>query len=196
MPRPFFFFTIAALALGCGPGPDPNLGPCPTRKPGAVVLGTGEDDFTPIPSAGVPINYGMQGGQHIWLGLSCQNLGPRVTARFKITDVETGIELSQPGLAQALDLEYDGKGSDLGYGIYGYLKSPYELAGSNTSGGDDGSGGGSSTSGSGGAGGSGGDVPMLPSDLTGRKIKMEVDVTDECKAPAVHAEVLTVISSG
>jgi hypothetical protein len=172
---------LAAPALGCGPGPDPNLVECGLRKPGEVVLGTGEDEFEPVTSQGVGINSGSQGGQHIWLALSCKNLGPRVTAFFKITDVETGLELSEHGLASAVDLEYDGKGSDLAAGIYGYLALGLVTR-------DD-------EPGSGGGGGGGGEGPKLPSDLGGRRIKIEVDVADECKKPAIHAELLTVISS-
>lgn len=177
----FLALTLAAFALGCGPGPDPNLGECSTRKPGAVILGTGEEEFEPVPSDGVWLNSGSQGGQHIWLALSCKNLGPRVVAFFKITDVETGLEITRHGLAQAIDLEYDGDGSDLAYGLYGYL----ELEQITDYPGE----------GSGGAGGSGGEGPKLPVNLSGRKIKMEVDVRDDCKKPAIHAEVLTVISS-
>lgn len=179
----FLALIIATLALGCGPGSDPNLGECSTRKPGAVLLGTGEEEFEPVPSSGVRLNSGSQGGQHIWLGLSCKNLGPRVTAFFKITDVETGLEITRHGLAQAIDLEYDGDESDLAYGLYGYL----ELEQITDYPGEGG--------GSGGAGGTGGEGPKLPVDLSGRKIKMEVDVSDACKKPAIHAEVITVISS-
>lgn len=163
--------SLATLALGCGPGPDPNLVACDLRKPGEVLLGTGEDEFERITSQGVWINSGSQGGQHIWLALSCKNLGPRVTAFFKITDVETGLEITEHGLATAVDLEYDGKGSDLAAGIYGYLARDR----------------------SNGVGGSGGEGPMLPSDLSGRQIKIEADVADGCKKPAIHAELLTVI---
>jgi hypothetical protein len=184
----FFFFTIAALALGCGPGPDPSLGDCGTRKDGAVIIGTGEDEFTAIPGGGVPINHGSQGGQHIWLGLSCKNLGPKVVAYLKITDVETGIELSQHGLAVAVELEYDGKGSDLGYGIYGYLSLGQSVE-------DPAAGSGGASAGTGGAGGGGGAAPMLPDELAGRKIKIEADVTDDCKKPSIHAEVITRIAS-
>lgn len=186
----FFLFSLATLAFGCGPGVNPALGDCRVRKEGAVLLGTGEDEFEPISSAGVRIRYGNQGGQHIWLGLSCKNLGPRVAAHFKITDVATGIEITTHGLAQAVDLEYDGEGSDLGYGIYGYLDlgNPWSEDLSGGTGGA-GSGGSSSTS-------TGGAVPLLPGDLTGRTITIEADVSDDCKKPAVHAEVTTVISSG
>ncbi|MFS8069010.1 MAG: hypothetical protein ACMG6S_21830, partial [Byssovorax sp.] len=127
-----------------------------------------------------------QGGQHIWLALSCKNLGPRVTAFFKITDVETGIEITRHGLAQAMDLEYDGNGSDLAYGLYGYIELD-QVTETTTSGGGG--------AGGGGTGGNGGESPMLPRDLRGRKIKMEADVSDDCKKPAIHAEVLTVIAS-
>lgn len=188
MHKPFLLLTLAAFGLGCGPGPDPALGDCSTRKDGAVIIGTGENEFTPMPGGGVPINYGMQGGEHIWLGLSCKNLGPKVTAYFKITDVETGIEISQHGLAVAVELEYDGKGSDLGYGIYGYLNLNQD-PGDPMSGGS----GGASSSGAGGAGGA---APKLPDSLSGRKIKVEADVTDDCKKPKIHAEVITTISSG
>lgn len=187
MRTPFFFFTIAALALGCGPGPDPALGDCSTRKAGAVIIGTGEDDFTLMPSAGVPVNYGSQGGQHIWLGLSCKNLGPKVTVYLKITDVETGIELSQHGLAVAVDLEYDGNGSDLARGIYGYLAGGGDIPEPGT-----GSGGASTM----GTGSTGGAAPMITGGLTGRTIKITADVTDDCKKPTIHAEVITKISSG
>jgi hypothetical protein len=184
----FFLLTLGAFGVGCGPGPDPSLGDCATRKDGAVIIGTGEDEFTPMPGSGVPINHGSQGGEHIWLGLSCKNLGPKVAAYIKITDVETGIELSQHGLAVAVELEYDGKGSDLGYGIYGYLELGQSL-GDPMSGGS----GGATSSG---AGGGGGAAPKLPEDLAGRKIKITADVTDDCKKPAIHAEVITTISSG
>jgi hypothetical protein len=185
----FFLFSLATLALGCGPGPNPALGDCRVRKEGAVLIGTGEDEFVPISSAGVRINSGNQGGEHIWLGLSCKNLGPRVVARFKITDVATGLEITPPGLSQVVELEYDGDSSDLGYGIFGYVepvRPPPDESGSSSSTG--GAGGGST--------GTGGAAPMLPDDLTGRAIKIEADVSDNCKKPAVHAEVMTVISSG
>ena len=185
----FFALIIATLALGCGPGPNPNLGPCSARGPGAVILGTGEDEFQTVPSEGVRLNFGNQGGEHIWLALSCKNLGPRVTAFFKITDVETAIEITRHGLAQAMDLEYDGNGSDLAYGLYGYIEID-QVTETTTSGGGGGAGGGA-----GGNGGNGGASPMLPMDIRGRKIKMEVDVSDDCKKPAIHAEVLTVIAS-
>ena len=184
-----FLFTVAALAVGCGPGPDPALGDCSTRKEGAVIIGTGEDEFTPFTGSGVPLNSGNQGGEHIWLGLSCKNLGPKVTAYLKITDVETGIELSRHGLAVAVELEYDGKGSDLGYGIFGYIE-PSAGSEDPTSGGSGGAGSGS------GAGGSGGAAPRLPENLAGRKIKIEADVTDECKKPKIHAEAITTIAGG
>lgn len=184
-----FLFTVAALAVGCGPGPDPALGDCSTRKEGAVIIGTGEDEFTPFPGSGVPLNFGNQGGEHIWLGLSCKNLGPKVTAYLKITDVETGIELSRHGLAVAVELEYDGKGSDLGYGIFGYIE-PSTGSEDPTSGGSGGAGSGS------GAGGSGGAAPRLPENLAGRKIKIEADVTDDCKKPKIHAEAITTIAGG
>src|SRR4051812_23164550 len=100
----FFLVSLATLALGCGPGVDPNLGDCSARKPGVVLIATGEERFEPIDGEGVRINVGDQGGHHIWLGLSCQNLGPRVIARFKITDLATGIELSQSVLQLAVDL--------------------------------------------------------------------------------------------
>ena len=135
---------------------------------------------SPCPAAACALNSGSQGGQHIWLGLSCKNLGPRVTAFFKITDVETGLELTRHGLAQAIDLEYDGNGSDLAvrplrlprarrdYGLPGERRQRRRTA----------------------------RAPSSPRDLSGRKIKIEADVTDDCKKPAIHAEVLTVISSG
>jgi hypothetical protein len=196
MHKLFLLFTVAALGLGCGPGPDPALGPCGERKDGAVIIGTGEDEFTAIPSAGVVINHGSQGGEHIWIGLSCKNLGPKVTARLKITDVESGIEMTQRGLAVAVDLEYDGKGSDLGYGIFGYLDFSGFCPGPSGAGGGGagGAGGNGGTGGSGGSGGSGGDV-NCPNDYSGRKIKIEADVADDCKKPAIHAETTTTLAS-
>ncbi len=188
MRTPFLFFTVAALALGCGPGLDPALGDCTTRKAGTVLIGTGDSEFTPFPGGGVPLNFGSQGGEHIWLGLSCQNLGPKVIAHIKITDVATGIEISQHGLAVAVDLEYDGKGSDLGYGIFGYLDLNQAVRDPGAAGS------GGATAGGGGAGAGGGAAPTVPNDLRGRKIKVEVDVTDDCKKPAIHTEALTSIA--
>jgi hypothetical protein len=181
---PFFLLPLAAVALGCSHGPDPNLVACPARKPGAVIIGTGEDGFEPITSEGVPVNHGSQGGSHIWLGVSCKNLGPKVIVHFTITDVATGIVISQP-LTEALTLEYDGDGSDLASGVFGYIGDSFGGFSDfrADAGADGGSGGASSGS-------------PLPSDLSGRTIKIEAEVVDDCKKPQIHAEVTTVISSG
>jgi hypothetical protein len=185
---------LVVFFAACGPGPDPSLAtPCAQRKAGTVLVGTGSDKFEAVGSNGVKINNGPQGGQHIWIGLRCQNLGPKVVATISILDMQTGILMSQTGLASVVELEYNpdaGAGTDETGGIYGYLSLDPPFDGSGGAGGAGGAGG------TGGIAGAGGGMPKatLPSDLTGRKVKLVADVTDDCKKPPVHGETMATIT--
>lgn len=157
---------LAALLLpACGPGADPALSvDCAERAPGTVVVGTGQESFEAIGDSGVEVQEGPQGGYHIWIGLRCQNLGPRVTAKFGVRDLPTGQDLSFTGLQQSVELVYDEAAhADEIAGIYGYLADTPP----------------------------GGDPPG-PTDLQGRKIELWAEVIDQCGEP-VTAKTDTVV---
>lgn len=155
-------FVLVPLALaGCGPGDDPVLSkPCAQRGPASVIVGTGSDDYVD-PRGSVLLEVGPQGGEHIWMGLSCQGLGPRVGASYGVRDVATGIAISQANLAEALDLFYDGQQRDEAGGIYGYLLGWQDDP-----------------------------PPENPAsgDLVGREVVLWADVTDDCHPDPIHAE--------
>lgn len=160
------YLTLPLLALplvlaGCGPGDDPVLQkPCDQRGAASVLVGTGSDDYVD-PQGTVVLEVGSQGGQHIWLGLSCQGLGPRVGAAYGVRDVATGLDISQSNLAEAVDLFYDGEGRDQVGGIYGYLLGWQDNP-----------------------------PPENPASgsLVGREVLLWADVTDECHSTPLHGE--------
>jgi hypothetical protein len=133
-------------------------------------VGTGEEDFEAVGGSGVDVQSGPQGGYHIWIGLSTRALGPKITASYGVRDVETGEDVTEAGLRQVVELEYDEDSStNRAAGIYGYLLDPLET--------DEGGGGGAPSTG----------------DLTGHRVVLWADVTDDCHANPVHGETETVV---
>ena len=170
-----FVFLLSSILLGgCGPGIDPNLEkPCDQRGPAAVTVGTGEEEFQPISASGVRVNYGDQGGSHIWIGLSCKNLGPKAILSYGVRDVETGQDLDEGSLKEVVELVYDeASGTDRAGGIYGYLRQGYYGEGPPP------------------------DDFVDPSELGGRAVLLWADVTDECHDEPVHGEAEATVAGG
>lgn len=59
---------------------------CDERPAREVTIGTGEDEFIPLGKDKLQIQYGSQGGQHIWMSLRLRGFGPEITAQFGIFD--------------------------------------------------------------------------------------------------------------
>ena len=155
--------TLVALG-GCTPT-DPDLAkPCSARRAAAVTMGTGSDQFEAVGAAGVLIQTGPQGGNHIWMGLACRGLGPEVTLGYGIKDVPTGTDLTGE-LEQVVDLSYDsGSDTDQAGGMRGYLNPPET-----------------------------GPITQV-SDIVGHQVTLWADVTDTCHTTAIHAEVPALVA--
>jgi hypothetical protein len=115
---------LSLILAGCPAPTDPDLEkPCASRRAPSVTVGTGSDQFQPIGGGGVLIQTGAQGGNHIWIGVSCRGLGPDVTLSYGIRNA-TGADVSGP-LEQVVQLQWDqGSDTDQAAGIYGYLNPP------------------------------------------------------------------------
>jgi len=163
MRRLLALLTAASLAA-CTPT-DPDLSkPCSARGAAAVTMGTGSDQFQALTSAGVQIQTGPQGGNHLWMGLDCRGLGPEVTLGYGITDVPTGTDLT--GLLELVaDLTYDtATGTDQVAGIHGYLDVPPPAP-----------------------------LTAL-TQIVGHQVTLWADVTDSCHATPIHAEAQALVT--
>ena len=84
--------TALALASGCGPvDPIEPTPPAPFEPSGKLgfEIGTGDGSFKAIePGAKVELQYGAQGGQHIWFSARCQGAGSPAKVRYSITDAQ------------------------------------------------------------------------------------------------------------
>ncbi|MFO0755468.1 MAG: hypothetical protein U0359_03200 [Byssovorax sp.] len=83
--------SLAALSTGCGPvdpiAPEP---PAPYKPSGTLAfeIGTGEGGFQALtPTTEVPLNYGPQGGEHIWFAARCKGAGSPARVHYSIVDV-------------------------------------------------------------------------------------------------------------
>lgn len=77
------FCVIIALATGCAePSPDlPRSGGCETDDALVLTLGAGETDYQDLALGQTPpLEFGPQGGQHVWLALRVENPSPNPTS--------------------------------------------------------------------------------------------------------------------
>jgi hypothetical protein len=90
--------AAALLALlgvaGCGDDPgapaDPGAPPPPTG-PDTLEVGSGVSSFQVLgDGATVSLNYGAQGGYHIWLSVRCRACGPEVIVSYGVDEASTG----------------------------------------------------------------------------------------------------------
>jgi hypothetical protein len=76
---------------------------CATRPPAKLTLSTSDGTTPRDADAGLLITQGFQGGEHIWIAVACENLGPNVLVEPTVRD-EKGNVLSEPDLYALFDL--------------------------------------------------------------------------------------------
>lgn len=122
LPLALLSLPLTLLALGCNT-PDPTWAlPCDQRPERTVTPGTGEGEFHVIDDNPLPIQYGDQGGQHIWVGVRLEGFGEHPTIEFGIRDAaDSTLSYSGPN-AEHLELHYnsDAEASEAS-GLFGYL---------------------------------------------------------------------------
>jgi hypothetical protein len=103
-----------AFASGCAPALDTDPRPTPIVKYApsgelALEVGTGTGAFEALgPDTRVAINYGPQGGQHIWFAARCHGAGSPATITYSIEDEEGGIVSAEQQTVVPSDPQQDG----------------------------------------------------------------------------------------
>ncbi len=158
------FLPLLFLA-GCPAPTDPDLDkPCGSRRAASLAVGTGSDQFEAVDSQGVQIQTGSQGGNHIWIAVSCRGLGPDIGLTCDIKDDMTGTDVTGT-LQQVVSLQYDqASDTDQAVGIYGYFSLRPT------------------------------DAISEPSQLVGHVVTISADATDTCHATPLHAEVKATVA--
>ncbi|MFT3772900.1 MAG: hypothetical protein QM820_46535 [Minicystis sp.] len=74
-------FASLSMVAGCKPHfVDPNAKP-------ELQVGTGDGEFEPVgPKVPVPVNYGPQGGEHIWFAARCRGVAADPVLTYSIVD--------------------------------------------------------------------------------------------------------------
>ncbi|MFO0591277.1 MAG: hypothetical protein U0441_27265 [Polyangiaceae bacterium] len=157
----YLFLAMPALLVGCDPGDPVWDMPCSERPAQAVEIGTGGEEFVAADAAPIPIQYGSQGGQHIWVSLRLRGFGPTVAASFGIRDALDPSRIYSGPNAEHPELRYDVKVErSEAIGMYGYLTTSYDP-----------------------------DTMMEMPGPSGKSVTFWADVTDDCSAgKPVHAE--------
>lgn len=92
-----FAFAAALAVLAFAGGCSRNV---VYKGPPAFEVGTGDGDFEPLgPGATVPINYGPQGGEHIWFAARCRGVGAKVALTYGIVDDQGNVVSSEQNTA-------------------------------------------------------------------------------------------------
>ncbi|MEZ4300216.1 MAG: hypothetical protein R3B70_35040 [Polyangiaceae bacterium] len=165
--RTVLFLSIPLLLstplLGGCSEPDPTWDlPCEQRPAREVIPGTGEGSFETADDRELKQVFGSQGGSHIWVGVRVRGFGQSPVVTFGILDAEDpSIEFSGPN-TEIAELHYN-KGEDASEasGMYGFLPG-YDP-----------------------------ETQMDLPSISGRKVVLWADVSDECSSEAVHGETLS-----
>lgn len=128
--HPFACLLLAAspLAFGCSP-PDPVWAmDCDARPEPEVVPGTGEGAFVHADEGPLVIQYGSQGGSHIWMGVQLRGMGgPEVTVQYGILDAADPTIVHSGPNAERVALSYDSaEETSETAGLFGYLYDQYD----------------------------------------------------------------------
>ncbi|MBK8251406.1 MAG: hypothetical protein IPK82_01900 [Polyangiaceae bacterium] len=133
--------------------------PCDERPAREVLIGTGESEFIPLGKDKLQIQYGSQGGQHIWMSLRLRGFGPEITAQFGFFDTENPALVYSGPNTDADELQYnDTLDVSETLGMFAVLNDWDEAT----------------------------QMPM-PSP-SGHDVILWADVTDQCTTEAVHAD--------
>jgi hypothetical protein len=109
-----FGLACLAFASGCGAAGDTDPPPAPVAHypPGgelALEVGTGEGAFEVLgPETRVTLNYGAQGGQHIWLAVRCHGAGSPATINYSIEDEQGGAVSNEQRTVVPSEAQQDG----------------------------------------------------------------------------------------
>ena len=160
-----FLLPLSLLLAGCPAPTDPDLDkPCGARRAATLQVGTGASQFEAVGAAGVPIQTGPQGGNHIWIGVECQGLGPNLVMSYGIKELSTGTDVTGT-LESVVPLQYDqASDTDQAAGIYGYFALTPT------------------------------DAIMTPSQLVGHEVLLWADGNDTCVKTPLHSEVKTTVT--
>lgn len=161
MQKKLFLVMMGASLLGCEPRDPVWDMACDARPQQVVEVGTGAISFKEIGADPIPIQFGSQGGQHIWVSLRLQGFGPRVSATFGIDSVAEPSRVYSGPNSEHPELHYnvDADRSEA-TGMYGYLTDEYDETTGNP----------------------------LPGPA-GKEVRFWADVTDDCTGgDSVHAE--------
>lgn len=133
--------------------------PCEDRPAREVLPGTGEEEFRSLDDNPLFVEYGDQGGTHIWFAVRLHGFGPNATIQFGITDAQDPAVIYSGPLVEAQKLEYNAeeKASEA-RGLFAFLEAYDEVSMT---------------------------TRPLPS---GKTVVLWADVSDECTPEAVHGE--------
>jgi hypothetical protein len=76
---------------------------CATRPPAKITVSSSDGTTLRDVDAGLLVTQGFHGGEHIWIGVACENLGPNVLVEPTVRD-ENGKVISEPDLYALFDL--------------------------------------------------------------------------------------------
>jgi len=127
MASKLLFLPFAWLMVGCNPS-DPVWDlPCGERPERSVLVGTGGEDFRVIDDQPLPIEYGDQGGSHIWVGVRLVGFGPQAAVQFGIVDADDpGTVYSGPN-AEHPELSYNTEAvASEASGLFGFIEEGYD----------------------------------------------------------------------
>lgn len=121
--RPTLLFLLLAPTLTACVQKDPVWElPCEERPAREVIPGTGEDEFRSLDDNKASIEFGDQGGAHIWFAVQMRGFGPNASIEFGITDpADPGVVYSGP-LFESQKLKYDsGEEASLATGLFAFV---------------------------------------------------------------------------
>jgi hypothetical protein len=118
--RALLALALASLSFAAGCHHPPPIDP--NAKP-ELQVGTGDGAFEPL-GAGVqvPVNYGIQGGSHIWFAARCRGMGEAAALTYGIVD-DQGNVVSQEQSAMVPSDDVDDEGFRTITSLTAYLSS-------------------------------------------------------------------------
>lgn len=155
----YLFFVLTLPLVGCTPKDPVWEMPCEDRPAREVIPGTGEDQFVPLDQGPIPIEYGDQGGSHLWFSVRLRGFGPDAAIQLAVIDADDPAVVYSGPLLRAAKLEYNPNVErSEARGLFALLEA-YD------------------------------DARMKPRPSpAGKKVLFMADVTDECTPEPVHGE--------
>jgi hypothetical protein len=94
--RRALLLAAVAASLAFASGCVHHVEPSPAPSAPTLEVGTGDDEFDPL-GAGVkvPLNYGFQGGEHIWFAARVSGVGAQAVLTYGIVDEQGNVISNQ-----------------------------------------------------------------------------------------------------